>query len=190
MDSNGPNGQVSEEALGVHRPHPRRAKDVLCQREDVLAVDQRLCPGHVPGPVAAERQRDPGMGSGMSSTCEANDAKCLAGKMSGAIIAPVASHFMGYALYMYKKRTLQILRRETVRYDDQRGPVVLVRIDSSFFVALLFPHRFSIPATPPLPAIPYGYQNRCSPVPFFLLQVVILLLAMTISYIMTMFFVF
>ena len=132
----------------------------------------------------------PGMGSGISSICEANDARCLAGKMSGAIIAPVALTFMGYALYMYKKRTLQILRRETVRYDDQRGPVVLVRIDSSFFVALLFPHRFSIPATPPLPAIPYGYQNRCSPVPFFLLQVVILLLAMTISYIMTMFFVF
>lgn len=72
----------------------------------------------------------PGMGSGMSSVCDANDARCLAGKMSGAIIAPVSLTFMGYALYMYKKRTLQILRRETVRYDDQRGPVVLVRIDS------------------------------------------------------------
>jgi len=33
---------------------------------------------------------------------------------------------MAYALFMYKKRTIQILRRETVRYDDQRGPVVLV----------------------------------------------------------------
>jgi uncharacterized membrane protein YidH (DUF202 family) len=87
----------------------------------------------------------PGMGSGLTSTCDADDAKCLAGKMSGAIIAPVALSFMGYALYMYKKRTLQILRRETVRYDDQRGPVVLV---------------------------------------------VILLLAMTISYILTMIFVF
>ena len=87
----------------------------------------------------------PGLGSGMSSTCDTDDGKCLAGKMSGAIIAPVALSFMGYALYMYKKRTLQILRRETVRYDDQRGPVVLV---------------------------------------------VILLLAMTISYILTMIFVF
>ena len=87
----------------------------------------------------------PGLGSGMSSTCDTDDGKCLAGKMSGAIIATVALSFMGYALYMYKKRTLQILRRETVRYDDQRGPVVLV---------------------------------------------VILLLAMTISYILTMIFVF
>lgn len=33
---------------------------------------------------------------------------------------------MLYALYMYRKRTAQILRRDTVRYDDQRGPVVLV----------------------------------------------------------------
>ena len=33
--------------------------------------------------------------------------------------------FMLYALFMYKSRTRQILRRETLRYDDQRGPVVL-----------------------------------------------------------------
>jgi hypothetical protein len=65
--------------------------------------------------------------------------------MSGAIIAPVALCFMAYALFMYKKRTIQILRRETVRYDDQRGPVILV---------------------------------------------VILLLAMTISYILTMIYIF
>lgn len=119
-------------------------------------------------------------------------------QLSGAIIAPVALLFMGYALFMYKKRTYQagpgraacsavlvlcavrggtgaalpcpscapprppppshpthphthtcclplcerapsdalslrvhppqILRRETVRYDDQRGPVVLTVI--------------------------------------------------------------
>lgn len=35
---------------------------------------------------------------------------------------------MGYALFMYRARTIQILRRETVRYDDQRGPVVLVGV--------------------------------------------------------------
>lgn len=66
--------------------------------------------------------------SGGSSGCSSSDSKCLAGKLSGAIIAPVALMFMAYALYMYKKRTIQILRRETVRYDDQRGPVVLVVI--------------------------------------------------------------
>lgn len=42
------------------------------------------------------------------------------------VISPVALLFMMYALYMYKKRTVQILRRENVRYDDQRGPVLLV----------------------------------------------------------------
>lgn len=36
-------------------------------------------------------------------------------QISGAIIAPVAVLFMAYALYMYKKRTIQIMRRETVR---------------------------------------------------------------------------
>jgi hypothetical protein len=106
----------------------------------------------------------PGMGSSISSVCEANDARCLAGKMSGAIIAPVALTFMGYALYMYKKRTLQILRRETVRYDDQRGPVVLVRIDSlspfapsvSFLPQFLSSRRVHTGVKP----------NRCSPVQF------------------------
>lgn len=42
------------------------------------------------------------------------------------MIAPVAVLFMLYALYMYRMRSYQILRRETVRYDDQRGPVALV----------------------------------------------------------------
>lgn len=45
---------------------------------------------------------------------------------AGVIIAPVAALFMIYAFYMYKKRTIQILRRSKVRYDDQRGPVMLV----------------------------------------------------------------
>ena len=70
----------------------------------------------------------PGLGSSITTSCNTDDSKCLAGKMSGAIIAPVALAFMGYALFMYKKRTIQILRRETVRYDDQRGPVILVVI--------------------------------------------------------------
>ncbi len=32
---------------------------------------------------------------------------------------------MAWSLYMYKLRSIQIARRETVRYDDQRGPIVL-----------------------------------------------------------------
>lgn len=47
-------------------------------------------------------------------------------QIGGMIVAPVALLLMGYALLMYKRRTAQILRRDTVRYDDQRGPVCLV----------------------------------------------------------------
>ncbi|KAL4433860.1 hypothetical protein ABPG75_000301 [Micractinium tetrahymenae] len=67
-------------------------------------------------------------GGTSAASCTTGDTACFASKLSGAIIAPVALLFMGYALFMYKKRTYQILRRETVRYDDQRGPVVLVVI--------------------------------------------------------------
>ena len=47
-------------------------------------------------------------------------------QVAGLVIAPVAFIFVLYALFMYKKRTYQILRRQNVRYDDQRGPVLLV----------------------------------------------------------------
>eukprot|EP00887_Chlorella_sp_A99_P003724 scaffold7.g3724.t1 len=67
-------------------------------------------------------------GGGGGSSCPPDDNRCRASKISGAIIAPVALLFMMYALFMYKKRTLQILRRQTVRYDDQRGPVLLVAV--------------------------------------------------------------
>ena len=70
-----------------------------------------------------------GAGAGSSSSgCAPGDSRCFASKLSGAIIAPVALLFMAYALLVYKKRTLQILRRDAVRYDDQRGPVALVAI--------------------------------------------------------------
>lgn len=45
--------------------------------------------------------------------------------MSGAIITPVSVLFMGYALHLYRRRTALILARSSVRYDDQRGPVLL-----------------------------------------------------------------
>lgn len=37
-------------------------------------------------------------------------------QLSGAIIAPVGLAFLIYALYQYRLRTYQILRRETARY--------------------------------------------------------------------------
>ena len=55
-------------------------------------------------------------GGGEATTSdECHSGRCYASKISGAIIAPVAILFMVYALYMYKKRTIQIMRRETVR---------------------------------------------------------------------------
>ncbi|KAL0038844.1 hypothetical protein WJX79_010468 [Trebouxia sp. C0005] len=61
-----------------------------------------------------------------STTCASNDTACKASKYAGVIISPIAILFMMYALLMYKRRTVQILRRANVRYDDQRGPVMLV----------------------------------------------------------------
>ena len=56
----------------------------------------------------------------------ANSSMAMAARISGALMGPVALVFMMYALYIYRQRTFQILRRETVRYDDQRGPIMLV----------------------------------------------------------------
>lgn len=50
----------------------------------------------------------------------------LSVQYAGVIISPIAILFMLYALFMYKRRTIQILRRANVRYDDQSGPVLLV----------------------------------------------------------------
>ncbi|KAL0024932.1 hypothetical protein WJX77_004294 [Trebouxia sp. C0004] len=63
---------------------------------------------------------------GSSNTCASNNTACKASKYAGVIISPIAILFMVYALFMYKMRTVQILRRANVRYDDQSGPVILV----------------------------------------------------------------
>eukprot|EP00210_Caulerpa_lentillifera_P006443 g6155.t1 len=56
---------------------------------------------------------------------EKEGVQCNVARISGALIAPMALVLMIYALVMYRKRTIQILRRETVRYDDPHGPVIL-----------------------------------------------------------------
>jgi len=55
-----------------------------------------------------------------------DESRLHASQVSGALLAPIGIAFMGYALYMHKMRTMQILRRETVRFDDQRGPIMIV----------------------------------------------------------------
>jgi len=75
-----------------------------------------------------------GAGSGAAGAQAPNGTSSqsyVAARISGALIAPVGILFMLYALWIYRQRTLQILRRETVRYDDQRGPVMLVAALSS-----------------------------------------------------------
>eukprot|EP01024_Parvocaulis_polyphysoides_P009222 TRINITY_DN12837_c0_g2_i3.p2 TRINITY_DN12837_c0_g2~~TRINITY_DN12837_c0_g2_i3.p2 ORF type:complete len:378 (+),score=48.56 TRINITY_DN12837_c0_g2_i3:1259-2392(+) len=72
-----------------------------------------------------------GVGAGRDSTtrCEENESlRCRVGLISGVVIAPVAIMIMGYALYVYRKRTFQMLRRDTSRYDDQLGPLLLALV--------------------------------------------------------------
>lgn len=61
----------------------------------------------------------------------------------------MAAMFMIYALYMYKKRTVQIMQqRKSVRYDDQRGPVLLVvLLIGALLVSLVFTARAAFVTT-------------------------------------------
>lgn len=62
-------------------------------------------------------------------------------QISGALIVPVALILMVYALVVYRVRTMRILRRESVRYDDQRGPLLLTVL---LVVVLLIAYAISI----------------------------------------------
>eukprot|EP01024_Parvocaulis_polyphysoides_P045630 TRINITY_DN4274_c0_g1_i1.p2 TRINITY_DN4274_c0_g1~~TRINITY_DN4274_c0_g1_i1.p2 ORF type:complete len:209 (-),score=24.34 TRINITY_DN4274_c0_g1_i1:610-1236(-) len=57
--------------------------------------------------------------------CTNLEIACRAGQVAGIITAPLAFLMMAYALWLYRKRTFQILRRDMVRIDDQFGPTVL-----------------------------------------------------------------
>eukprot|EP00216_Chloropicon_sp_CCMP2111_P003955 CAMPEP_0198241892 /NCGR_PEP_ID=MMETSP1446-20131203/7108_1 /TAXON_ID=1461542 ORGANISM="Unidentified sp, Strain CCMP2111" /NCGR_SAMPLE_ID=MMETSP1446 /ASSEMBLY_ACC=CAM_ASM_001112 /LENGTH=743 /DNA_ID=CAMNT_0043924821 /DNA_START=269 /DNA_END=2503 /DNA_ORIENTATION=+ len=66
------------------------------------------------------------VGGSSKSERKADETRLHASQVSGALLAPIGIAFMLYALYMHRMRTMQILRRETVRFDDQRGPVLVV----------------------------------------------------------------
>ncbi|KAL6752217.1 hypothetical protein V8C86DRAFT_2761900 [Haematococcus lacustris] len=84
------------------------------------------------GSEAGPLKAGPGVGALGSSTtgllggCMGGGTACKASMVAGLAVAPAALILMIYALVMYRTRTGRILRRETVRYDDQRGPVLLV----------------------------------------------------------------
>ena len=44
------------------------------------------------------------------------------------VICPVAMLLMAYALWMYRKRTTQIFRRETVRYVQHKAVFQMFKI--------------------------------------------------------------
>lgn len=54
---------------------------------------------------------------------------------------------MVYALYLYQKRTKQLLTRSTLRYDDARGPwlltTLLIVVTVVVIVLALESYRFS-----------------------------------------------
>eukprot|EP01026_Neomeris_dumetosa_P071550 TRINITY_DN7237_c1_g1_i3.p1 TRINITY_DN7237_c1_g1~~TRINITY_DN7237_c1_g1_i3.p1 ORF type:complete len:478 (-),score=23.25 TRINITY_DN7237_c1_g1_i3:451-1803(-) len=53
------------------------------------------------------------------------EIQCEAGLISGIIMAPTGITVMVYALYLFRKRTFKILRRETLGYGDWIGPIVI-----------------------------------------------------------------
>jgi hypothetical protein len=65
-------------------------------------------------------------------------------QVAGMALAPVAMCLMLYALFMYRARSNQILRRDTARYDDQRGPFALVAL---LIVVLMVVYVLQIAAT-------------------------------------------
>lgn len=64
-------------------------------------------------------------------------------QISGALISPIAILLLVYALFVYRKRSRQILQRETVRYDDQKGPIVITAL---LIIVLVMAYGFSIQA--------------------------------------------
>ncbi|GMH40033.1 hypothetical protein BSKO_07937 [Bryopsis sp. KO-2023] len=97
------------------------------------------------GAIMGERSTATAQGGpGTNTTSTTTDSNVeTASHLSGALITPVALLFIVYALVMYRKRSIQILRRETVRYDDQKGPIFL-----TFLLAgvLLLAYGFSLKA--------------------------------------------
>ena len=60
-------------------------------------------------------------------------------RVAGLALAPIALGLFVYALLIYRSRTASIMRREAARFDDQRGPfmiVLLLLIVCSFIFAL------------------------------------------------------
>lgn len=66
-----------------------------------------------------------------------------AAHISGALISPISILLLVYALLVYRRRSTQILRRETVRYDDQKGPILITVL---LIIVLVMAYGFSLKA--------------------------------------------
>ena len=57
-----------------------------------------------------------------------SDASTDGAALAGMILLPVALMFMCYSLIVFRSRADKIYMREPMRYDDTRGPTVLVTV--------------------------------------------------------------
>lgn len=67
------------------------------------------------------------------------DGSSNGAELAGLVLLPVAIVFMIYALFIFRDRANKIYMREPMRYDDTRGPTMLVLVlGSALVLATIF----------------------------------------------------
>ncbi|ORC86274.1 vacuolar transporter chaperone [Trypanosoma theileri] len=67
------------------------------------------------------------------------DTSSNAAELAGLVLLPVSIIFMVYSLFVFRDRANKIYMREPMRYDDTRGPTVLVLVlGASLVIATIF----------------------------------------------------
>lgn len=67
------------------------------------------------------------------------DSTSNGAELAGLILLPVAILFMVYSLFIFRDRANKIYMREPMRYDDTRGPTMLVLVlGSALVLATIF----------------------------------------------------
>ncbi|EAN90740.1 putative catalytic subunit of the vacuolar transporter chaperone 4 [Trypanosoma cruzi] len=56
------------------------------------------------------------------------DTSSTAPELAGLVLLPVSIIFMAYSLFIFRDRANKIYMREPMRYDDTRGPTLLVLV--------------------------------------------------------------
>ncbi|EPY35288.1 vacuolar transporter chaperone [Strigomonas culicis] len=67
------------------------------------------------------------------------DASSNGAELAGLVLLPVSIVFMVYSLFIFRDRANKIYMREPMRYDDTRGPTMLVIVlGTSLVLATIF----------------------------------------------------